>query len=337
MKDHEIGTNLKFELNILMGLPGSGKSYYAHTNYPQVSYCHDGKVRIDLDNIRVDSIDKMKIAIYKACDKTDLQIFCERYSPDSNVVNVCVDGLITTKADLLRIASYFVSYITDKYNYNASYSIRGSFEIYLNIHQWNEDRATCAHNDMMRIIFGIRETSARTSINFMPYEILTNDDLISLSEQLPSVKQIKLVPHTVHKANIYDVVFKPLISIDKKEYYGGRTGNSGKTEKTHYMYSESWSGGGTWGNCWGGEGTIDADSPKEFIQFDKLLEKLCPKISFLQYKRLYNACVDTCESREYDYYGGCETHYYWRCDMEKLYELLKYMNIITDYEIVEYA
>ena len=55
-------------------------------------------------------------------------------------------------------------------------------------------------------------------------------------------------------------------------------------------------------------------------------------MSFIDYKNIYNQCVDTEETYEHDYYGGCETKIRWRCDMEKLYEILKSMNLINDYD-----
>ena len=62
------------------------------------------------------------------------------------------------------------------------------------------------------------------------------------------------------------------------------------------------------------------------------LEKVAPNITFLQYKKIRNHCVDQIEWHVHDYYSSGTTDACWRCDMKELYNLLKEMNYIADYE-----
>ena len=102
----------------------------------------------------------------------------------------------------------------------------------------------------------------------------------------------------------------------------------GAAYRQGFLKSDRWSNGGTWGNYWGDSGSIAAETPKEFIEFDELLEKLCPNITFLQYKRVRELCV-TCESDyENDYYSGREEYSYWVCDLKQLHNALAERNLI---------
>ena len=162
------------------------------------------------------------------------------------------------------------------------------------IHFWKENRELCLKNDE-----GRREKSCSTTIKHVPLEY----------PEVTSAINYEIVEHEVFEKSVYDKHF----------IHRGRDG---------ILMSERWSTGGTWGNCWGDSGTITAENPKEFVEFDRLLENVCPMITFLQYKRIYSECV-TCENDyENDYYGGRETYAYWQCDLKKLYELLQELNLI---------
>ena len=94
------------------------------------------------------------------------------------------------------------------------------------------------------------------------------------------------------------------------------------------LVSETWSGGGTWCNCWGSSGTISPDAPREFEEFDEILEKICPTINFIQYKKLYNKCTEIITYDDRDYYGGSETRLYHKCNLIKLWDVLKKMELV---------
>lgn len=71
--------------------------------------------------------------------------------------------------------------------------------------------------------------------------------------------------------------------------------------------SETWTTGGiTGGNCWGGSADLPvrSDPEPEFTDMDRILEALCPTISFLQYKKLVQELVSYNSKTNYEYYGN---------------------------------
>ena len=93
-------------------------------------------------------------------------------------------------------------------------------------------------------------------------------------------------------------------------------------EEKGILRSESWSNGGTWCDCWGNTSHIHAESPQEFSTLDDLLYRICPNLTFLQYKHIKKNCVKLINYTDRDYYGGSEAKSYWECDLHKLYEEL---------------
>ena len=162
------------------------------------------------------------------------------------------------------------------------------------IHFWKENRELCLKNDE-----GRRDISSGVTIRNAPLEYPN----ISIT----NVKY-EIVEHEVYEKTFYEKKFVKYSDILK---------------------SERWSVGGSWCNCWGDSGTIEPDEPKEFDEFDNLLEELCPNITFLQYKKIRKECVTCEEDSERDYYGGCEYFNYWSCDMKKLYDKLVEFNLIN--------
>ena len=102
--------------------------------------------------------------------------------------------------------------------------------------------------------------------------------------------------------------------------------NNWRSDNT--LVSKDWSNGGTSCDCWGGTYNITPNPPLEFVEFDDMLSKICPHISFLQYKQLYNKCTEIVTYSDRDYYGGCITYSYHKCDLMKLWDMLNEMNII---------
>ena len=63
-----------------------------------------------------------------------------------------------------------------------------------------------------------------------------------------------------------------------------------------------------------------------FDEFDELIEKICPTITFLQYKKLYKNCVRMEERDNSDYYSSTREAY-WRCDLKELWNMLDEMGL----------
>jgi hypothetical protein len=107
--------------------------------------------------------------------------------------------------------------------------------------------------------------------------------------------------------------------------------NLGCTINQPYLKSDSWSTGGSSGNCWNDEITYyDGDEPlANFEQFDNLITSIDPTISFLTYKKLYAISCSMGEIHEDDYYGGSGSHYtYYQCNIEVLYNELVALGIL---------
>jgi hypothetical protein len=80
--------------------------------------------------------------------------------------------------------------------------------------------------------------------------------------------------------------------------------------------------GGSWGDCRGNKGSVPGGPETEFVEFDSILEKVCPNISFLQYKNICNKIINSDTRSEGDYYGGSVTYGYKYFNVRNLYEVL---------------
>lgn len=219
---------------------------------------------------------------------------------------VIIDGLILTLNDLNNVIHTCIEFISPELNQHV---------ITFNIHHWNEDREKCLLNDKIRVKSGIRDKSSELTIRYAPYD---NIEYYDKTINIIGVT-FNVFKHDIFEPNIFDTTIK----------------NYGKQDKNgkYVLTSKSWSGGGTWGDCWGNSGTIEADADLEFIEFDNLLTKICPNITFLQYKQIYNSCVDKESYYESDYYGGSELRYKYTCNLNTLYNKLIEMNIIDETRI----
>ena len=203
-----------------------------------------------------------------------------------------IDCLITTNSELNKVI--------DKI-YETSIKDGVSNRIHFVIHFWKENRELCLYNDKGRR----REKSFEISIRNLPleYPIVNNPEI-----------DYEIIEHDVIAAPSLNIYFNKYKDSQKNDFV---------------LTSESWSAGGSWGNCWGGSGTISPDPvPQSFKEFDEMLEKLCPDISFMTYKKLYNETVTIEERSENDYYGGTEYRHNYKCDLEKLHKLMVELNII---------
>lgn len=100
----------------------------------------------------------------------------------------------------------------------------------------------------------------------------------------------------------YKLDFEPL----EKTWSGGPKPGTPTVAKLKVEWT---SGGMTGGSCWdtGEEDNhrpIDPDPEPEFEDLNKVLEALCPNISFLQYKKLSNSLIKHDEYQDYEYYAN---------------------------------
>lgn len=174
----------------------------------------------------------------------------------------------------------------------------------IELHYWEEDRVQCLINDVNR-----RDISSAFSIKTLPLDVPNLDEL--------PFDNITIVKHKV--------AVKPdwLVFADKY--------NLPCTINQPYLKSDSWSTGGSSGNCWNDDITYyDGDEPlANFEAFDNLITSIDPTISFLTYRKLYAISCSMGEIHERDYYGGSGFHYtYYQCNVEVLYNELVALGIL---------
>lgn len=174
------------------------------------------------------------------------------------------------------------------------------YELIFKITYWKRDVEACLHNDKFR-----RSKDSKVTIENLPYE---EPDLKILGEYVKERVERKRV------------ILKPDsdIWIESMGY-------------NKILKSETWCLGGTWGDCWGASGTVSpTPQPNSFAEFDDLLLKISPSMSFLQYKKLYNETVTVESTFESSYYGGGAHYGHYQCDLLKLYEMLIELDLISN-------
>ena len=279
---------------ITVGLPGSGKSTWAK-NYRLSNV--ENSYNVNKYRIQIIDCDLYFKQYKRTFDSLEEYIYSEIdniYKP--NINEIIIDGLFTTNDDVIRI-------------------LNNIFEL-LNIGdeilicQWYEDREQCIKNDLYR-----RDIDSNVTINNIKYEDI---DIEKIRNNVGGIEVKKQYIEVYRKPNYLIFADKYKINYDSE----------GK------FTSDTWSGGGTWGNCWGDSGSIGSSEPEDFDEFDELLENVCPNISFLQYKKIKSDCVELDYYVDYDYYGGSETRNFYVCDVENLYNTLVDLNLINEDELL---
>ena len=265
------------KIHVLIGLPGSGKTFFAESFGDKVDYC-------DLD-----SNHGHITTIY-------IRDFLDRAHKNQ----VIFDGLILTSRDL----KFLLDIIID-------WRERKDKSLKFDIHYWKEDREGCLRNDDLRV----RDYFSREKDSGITIKNAEFDSLEVITNTLKSYSNLSfnLQIHKVYSPSNIDLILKK---------YSPRHING-----EYVITSKEWCNGGSWCDCWGNSGSVESDSPKEFTEFDDLLMKICPEITFLQYKKIYHECVTTITYEERDYYGGSTSNSYHRCNIGKLKELLKEMKL----------
>jgi hypothetical protein len=215
-----------------------------------------------------------------------------RYNYTDDLV---IDTFVTTSDGILQIIESCKKFPFEK----------------LQLHVWEVDREACRWNDI-----GRRSENSNASIEAEIEEI----DVAALKKKINSeklhskkIEEIKIIKHEVVKKPewkvFYDEYMKPMYLT---------------LEDDCYVKSEGWCLGGSWADCWGNSGSVSGEvQPTGFSAIDQVLEKVCPNISFLQYKNIMNEILETEDYTDGDYYGGTTYHARYMINVERLYQKLK--------------
>ena len=176
------------------------------------------------------------------------------------------------------------------------------------VHYWKPNREYSLWNDLYR-----RDTNSAITIE----NAVISDfkDIKKLEDSNLDIK-ISVERHDVVKAEPYRLFaakYNIILNADG-EYKG-----------------DSWCTGGSWADCWGNTGTVgSSNTPEGMDILDELLEKICPNISLLQYKRIMNECVYVNDFSDGDYYGGTTYHNQYVLKVSSLYTYLVGSGLIDE-------
>lgn len=282
-----------------MGLPGSGKSVYAnkmaedyHLHYPKVIHFDD--------------------FINSETGLVNLQDAWHTLNGEND--NVIFDGLFIDNHQIAVAIASYLEYMCDDTDWG-EYEYWAKVPINIEIHHWNEDRETCIKNDR-----GRRQLNSESDIRRMDYEDVDIDNIkhniICNTSNVFKNITITTIEHTVKEYTRFEKLFQPWLD-DSNNY------------EQHILTTNWWCTGGEWHDCWGGGGANRPDDPLEFTEFDKILETLCPNITFLQYKKIRSECVELENDTSHGYYGSYEYQSRWKCDLKELYNLLIDNNLLN--------
>lgn len=306
----------KYRFHILIGLPGSGKTYWANnqfhkehskgTGVPDMFEVYHNV--IDLDST-MDGYDSLEDALLDEYDSIPLTERREFYGQDPKEVNTAIDGLLLTKESVIKVIDCSISYLKE--------NEKNKYTVEFLLHIWDMNRQQCLANDNLRVMGGQREQLSETTIKHGVIDKMSADDFAIRTYKDKSITY-KRVSHKVPQLTDFDIIFRNDADCIQEEH----------GEEKLYITSDVWSEGGTWGSCYDDElHTIQPESPAKFKQFDEFIEKICPNISHKDYQKLYNATVELEDYSTGDWYGGHETKAYYKCDLRKLYNEIKKLNI----------
>lgn len=289
-------------VEMLCGLPGSGKTTYAAR---EVRRWRRKREEFDADRIAVVDFDAH---LNGGRYPKDLSVIWKKFSERSwwlgHYEKVIIDGFFPTDEVRIRVLRSFLDAADGERRELAPE--RAARE--LRLVWWIPNRSRCLFNDSRRK----RGVSAENTIKNARFEVpdaeaikkaLNADGVVRIS----SAVVVEKVPAL---ANAYDQEFESA------------------TKDGKYLDGEPWISGGDERDCWGNVESAEPEDAREPVEFDDFVLKLAPKVSFAQYRKLRKACLrlETYQTR--DYYGGAVERKMWRCDVRKLYRKMKEFGLL---------
>jgi len=290
----------KLKVVIMMGLPGSGKTYYSsHYKGETINVIHFDDYKDEYDSI-------YDVLWVKMRDNTKYI-----YSLDKITNTLVLDGPFFTVSAVSSLIHRLAECLSDEYETDCHYiKIRYILDK-IEIVVFSEDREACMCNDRYR-----RAQNSAITIQHAPFDADVTAQNFDSIKQVYCLSDITVTNVKTERHSAWDTAFVPYI----------RRNDDG----VDYLTSEEWTVGGTWHDCYGNEGKVEAEPAREFTEFDEMLLKLCPDVSYLRYLELKRNCIEVIEDTSSDYYTS--TNYmYWRCNLKKLYNMMLEMHLIDEY------
>jgi len=286
------------KVHILMGLPGSGKTTWAKEYYEK-NHNKKGDKRLIIDICDLDKILEdyrmtyenmtMRDVIQHVISRNMGSAFRSR--PYETIeFEYIFDGLYTRMEEI----DYTIDELRKAREESGSYAT-----IDVIIHRWTPNIEFCLSNDS-----GRREESSEITIKNATVEYV---DVNPLIEKYGGNFSFCVEVHEVIKAT-------------ERQKFIGKYGKE--------IQSKSWTTGGMWGDCWGNEGSVSPEPVALFTELDEILLKVCPNLSYLEYKVMADKLIHQVEKTSYGYYGSYEEYSYWTINTGELYDYLHEKNII---------
>ncbi len=281
---------------LITGLPGSGKTTLAGKNSDPYFIFGGGRTVVHLDDF--DGPEDFEIPYV---GKNSLLV---------------IEGLLSGPAFFTVMDEVLRKLKTAK-----NFEKRGRIPV--EIVRFNDDIESCHWNDRARG----REKDASITINNLKITVPFEE----LERHYPKFK-FKLTRKKVVRAAPAIIWTKENdipISTYHPEYLH-HVYDDGRVRRGRFIVGKEWCLGGTWGNYKGNSGQVAAyGTPQDdFVEFDDLLEKICPDITLPEYRSAKEAAVELVSFRKQDYYGGSTNHMAWVCDLDALYEYLTVNELI---------
>lgn len=282
-----------------MGLPASGKTTFAKD---LVNYTSTPSHLVNLDNFdNCDASTNLDTIISnwkEILNKTTKRFYF------SKQYDIIIDALVLNKSILHEVIDMCDENMKKKY---VGYT--SNVTTHIVIHKWNDDRKSCCNNAMLRNTYVDGKKTVISTIKHAPFDEITDEDIQNFQKEYPHL-EFKLTHHKVPRLGLYDILISN---------YGDEDG---------LLKSPSWVTGGECATYMGDIYSIEPDEPNEFNDYDSMLMKLCPEITYLQYKKLREKCVSIHNYTEHDYYGGETRHCEWVCNLKEMYNILDEMGLI---------
>lgn len=277
-------------IHITMGLPGAGKTDWSK-KYRESKKAGTGWSPIhQVDHIEYDFI-KESMRYLKNPD--DLMKEFIKLIRKSDMDEIIMDSLVSDESGIIKMLLLMMP-IPEKVDV-------------IKIHFWVPEPDLCKINDR-----GRRNKDSSISIDYMKLEEPNPESIKTKLEERSNEfneTKIEVIKHnTMIKEDwkiFRDEIVKPIAYI-----------------KDDIVESDSWSMGGSWRDCWGNGGSVSGEPESEFKTLDLIFEKVCPNISFIQYKNICNKIVVSDTRSEGDYYGGSVTYGYKYFNVKDLYREL---------------